>query len=261
MDLDKEQIRLAEIYPTFNGEQNQFGIGSPTIFVRLAGCHLRCYLKTKGTLCDTPQFLQGTSGDATSVAKIIKEVNKVRADTGIDLICLSGGDPLSRSTEQVSTLLAELVKESFFVTIETSGTISIKPIKEALERDEDYYVQTSHASGTISFILDYKLPSAGIKIKNTVDEDLSVLTDKDYIKFVVEGEEDYYSMKRVLDRITSRTFAKLTAGCYWGGSITPFDLFNRLKNDKLTGSITMNFQVHKMALASDYTVETNSKQI
>ena len=254
-------LRLAEIYPTFNGEQNQFGIGSPTIFVRLAGCHLRCYKSTKGILCDTPMFLSSQSGNTETVNSIIDKAIKVREETDISLICLSGGDPLARKTEDVVALISGLVENNFLITIETSGTISVKATKELLDRSDNYQVSSAHTSGTVSFILDYKLPSAGIKLKTTVTQDLSILTDKDYIKFVVDGEEDYKELKEYVLEKGNRTFANFTAGCFWGGSITPFDLFNRLKSDKLTGVVSMNFQVHKMALASDYTVETNSKQI
>ena len=36
-------MKLNNIYTTFQGEVNAFGIGMPVIFIRLQGCHLRCY--------------------------------------------------------------------------------------------------------------------------------------------------------------------------------------------------------------------------
>lgn len=251
---EKMELRVAEIYPTFNGEQNRFGIGSPTIFVRLAGCHLRCYKTTLGSLCDTPKFLDNLSGENMTLEKLFEDVMEVSRATGIKLICLSGGDPLARPTEQVVGLLSKLL-DYFSVTVETSGTISIKEIIK------NPTIRTSHISGKLSFILDHKLSSAGIKVKDTVIKDLGILRQFDYIKFVVYGEEDYLQTKAFIEENKLKTFANLVVGCYWGGEMTPFQLFDRLKEDVLLGFVQMNFQVHKMALASDYSIETNSKQI
>ena len=50
-------MKLNSLYITFQGEQYPHGIGHPAIFLRLQGCHLRCYKKTMGILCDTPEGL------------------------------------------------------------------------------------------------------------------------------------------------------------------------------------------------------------
>ena len=55
-------IKVNTIYPAFAGEVNAHGIGVPCVFVRLAGCNLRCYFKTKGILCDTPEALEMKNG-------------------------------------------------------------------------------------------------------------------------------------------------------------------------------------------------------
>ena len=67
---------LNTIYTTFQGEVNPFGIGFPVIFLRLQGCHLRCYKKTLGVLCDTPEGLDKPIAE-TKISYIFAEIEKV----------------------------------------------------------------------------------------------------------------------------------------------------------------------------------------
>lgn len=228
--------KVNAIYATYQGEVNIQGIGAPVIFVRLQGCHLRCYLKTLGTLCDTPEGLEKDFPGAMNIELdyILNVLQEIRAKSGINLICLSGGDPLWRKQEEVFELLAAFSKAGFKTSVETSGTLSIKPYRNIPE---------------VYWVLDYKLKSAGVPAPFKIDE-LSLLYNTDYIKFVVYDEEDYKEFKEV---VYSKliTDAQIAIGPYWGGKITSKQLVQNLLNDELLGKVKINAQMHKLLTLAD----------
>lgn len=104
-------LKVIDIWKTIQGE----GIfaGTPAIFIRLAGCNLRC------NFCDT---------DYTTGAYYLEEehiLHKVRHAIGtsiINLVVITGGEPLRQN---LGPLLNLLTKNNFLVQIETNGTYSI----------------------------------------------------------------------------------------------------------------------------------------
>ena len=74
--IKMKTLKVQTIYPAFMGEVNECGIGAPCVFIRLAGCNLRCYEKTRGCLCDTPEALAMTSGEQMSVGDIVQVANQ-----------------------------------------------------------------------------------------------------------------------------------------------------------------------------------------
>ena len=104
--LSMEYLKVNTIYPAYMGECNKYGIGVPCTFIRLNGCNLRCYLKKKGTTCDTPEALDCADGKRMEVSAIIKSVRNI----GNKVICLTGGEPL---LQDCTKLLTELVNDGF----------------------------------------------------------------------------------------------------------------------------------------------------
>jgi 7-carboxy-7-deazaguanine synthase len=82
-------------------------IGTPTFFVRLDGCPLRC------SWCDTPYALAGDAGRSMTVAAI---AGLARDFTHV---VITGGEPLA---QDIAPLVESLAPRSH-VTVETSGTI------------------------------------------------------------------------------------------------------------------------------------------
>jgi len=114
-------LQVSEIYPTIMGEHSRHGIGAPCIFLRLSGCHIRCYHKTLGSYCDTPASLEKNDLKVCTIEQVITSLLTLRSTTGIKLICLSGGDPLWRPIASVRELFIALTLFSFDVVVETSG--------------------------------------------------------------------------------------------------------------------------------------------
>jgi len=102
-------LKTIEIFASVQGEGLRQG--EPTIFVRLAGCNLRC------RFCDTKRAWR--SGREMSVEKIVEEAGRLRSDYPTTWVCLTGGEPLGQN---VRPLVKRLHSERFRVQIETNGT-------------------------------------------------------------------------------------------------------------------------------------------
>jgi organic radical activating enzyme len=103
-------LKITEIFSSIAGEGLRSG--EPTIFIRLAGCNLRC------AFCDTKYSWQ--EGKGYSEEKIIEAVRQIHGRFPADWICLTGGEPLLQDVKQ---LVKKLRKEGFKIQIETNGTV------------------------------------------------------------------------------------------------------------------------------------------
>jgi len=103
-------LKITEIFPSIAGEGLRSG--EPTIFIRLAGCNLRC------AFCDTKYSWQ--EGKGYSEKKIVEAVSRIQRRFPADWVCLTGGEPL---LQDVEPLVKKLKKEGFKIHIETNGTV------------------------------------------------------------------------------------------------------------------------------------------
>ncbi|HOW86083.1 MAG TPA: 7-carboxy-7-deazaguanine synthase QueE [Candidatus Aminicenantes bacterium] len=107
-------LKTIEIFASAQGEGLRQG--EPTIFVRLAGCNLRC------GFCDTKKAWRG--GREMSIEAIAAEVERRRQGYPAAWVCLTGGEPLA---QDVRPLVRRLRAEGFRVQIETNGTFPPDP--------------------------------------------------------------------------------------------------------------------------------------
>jgi 7-carboxy-7-deazaguanine synthase len=154
---------ITEIFKSIQGEGTRAGL--PCIFVRLAGCNLRC------TWCDTAYAFYG--GTKQSVDEVIEKVRALSGgDTGrINLLEITGGEPLLQP--EAPALAERLLAAGYKVMIETSGErfIGVLP-REVIK------------------IVDVKCPDSGEA--DTFDmKNLEALGPNDEIKFVISTRRDY----------------------------------------------------------------------
>jgi organic radical activating enzyme len=107
-------LRTIEVFASLQGEGLRQG--EPTIFVRLAGCNLRC------SFCDTKRAWG--RGRARSVADIMAEVRALWRDSPARWVCLTGGEALR---QPVAPLIRALRKDGLNVQVETNGTYAPRP--------------------------------------------------------------------------------------------------------------------------------------
>lgn len=227
-----EKVRLNTIYVTYQGEVNKWGIGTPVIFLRLQGCPIRCYKKSLGVLCDSPEALERSEDSFEYVDNIIEALRGTKEKTGINKICLTGGDPLWQNKEDLHYLFDQLNLWGFEVSVETSGVISIHPFVE-------YH--------NISWVIDYKLKSAAVKAPfNKANFDVPF---DSIIKFVIYDREDLNEAIRVMDSVNVREGVKFAFGLYWGtDKITYMEMVKHLQDiNALSNNVLVNMQAHKMA--------------
>lgn len=221
-------LRVNTIYPAYMGECNKYGIGVPCTFIRLNGCNLRCYLKKKGTPCDTPEALSCEAGKHMEVSSIIKSVRNI----GNKVICLTGGEPL---LQDCTELLTELVNNGFKVVVETNGTRSIAPYRHIKN---------------VSFVVDCKAPSTGYykDMAAHEDETFFLLDKDDFIKFVIDDEEDLDVCRRFIEASEEVFDCNFAVGLFWGSKISYKTLMNIMPKGN---RIYLNMQAHKMQCMYD----------
>ncbi|HLP03493.1 MAG TPA: 7-carboxy-7-deazaguanine synthase QueE [Opitutaceae bacterium] len=100
---------ISEIFHSLQGEGELAGV--PSVFVRTAGCNLRC------TWCDTPYASWSPEGKQMSVEDIVAEVSRHPARH----VVLTGGEPML--APELPALAAALRAAGKHITIETAATI------------------------------------------------------------------------------------------------------------------------------------------
>jgi 7-carboxy-7-deazaguanine synthase len=148
-------LKTIEIFASVQGEGLRQG--EPTIFVRLAGCNLRC------SFCDTKRAWRG--GRELSVEKIADEVGRLRRDYPTTWVCLTGGEPLAQN---VRPLILRLHAEGFRIQIETNGTFPPAPLADwhsVSPKPPDYAVHPGFRKGAreVKLVVCRKLDLDGIR--------------------------------------------------------------------------------------------------
>jgi 7-carboxy-7-deazaguanine synthase len=107
-------MRVNEIFYSLQGEG--FLAGAPSVFIRLAGCPLRC------RWCDTKYAWDKTAGAHYSIEKVVQTIQQWPTK----FVVITGGEPMINSD---LTLLAQTLKASGkHITIETAGIAFIQDL-------------------------------------------------------------------------------------------------------------------------------------
>jgi len=100
---------ISEIFHSLQGEGELTGL--PSVFVRVAGCNLRC------TWCDTPYASWSPEGEHRTVTEIVAAVERFPAHH----VVLTGGEPML--APELPALAAALRAAGRHLTIETAATL------------------------------------------------------------------------------------------------------------------------------------------
>lgn len=208
-------MRINEIFRSVQGESTSAGL--PTIFVRTAGCHLRC------TYCDTAYAWTTQGSTLMSVDEVMEAV---RAH-GTKRVCLTGGEPLLQPEDELQQLFDRLAAEGYELSIETSGACSIEPF---------------HLHEGQRWILDMKVPSSG-ETNRMHYASLALLRPQDEVKFVVGDPADF---EWAVDLIRVRQLegrVNLLFSPVWD-AITPLQLTELLLGSGIDARLQI--QLHKI---------------
>jgi 7-carboxy-7-deazaguanine synthase len=150
---------MIEIYRSVQGESSFAGL--PCIFVRLAGCNLRC------TWCDSEYTFRG--GFRMTQAEVEE---RIAALAPVRLIEFTGGEPMLQQRELIP-MMERLLEDGYTLMIETSGERPLDSVPPAVHK-----------------IVDVKCPGSGEGGSFRM-ENLHALTPRDEVKFVISNREDY----------------------------------------------------------------------
>lgn len=207
--MEEPSLNLIEIFSSVQGETSFSGF--PTTFVRLAQCNLRC------TWCDT-KYSYGR-GDPYTIEQIISRIES----NGLKYVCITGGEPLLQPN--VHHLIKQLCDAAYVVTIETSGSLSIKEVDQR-----------------VHIILDIKCPGSKMNQHNHW-ENLAYITKKDEVKFVIADKEDYTYAKDVCKtyNLFEKQIPVLLSPVH--GDLDSQLLVDWILTDRLP--VRLNLQIHK----------------
>lgn len=208
-------MKIVEIFTSIMGEVNIYGQGAFATFVRLGGCNLNC------PFCDT----NWKTYEEIPARKVALKI----FNSGCNNVLITGGEPLLQ-VEELNELIKILVRNHYNVMIETNGTIdtSILTLNRKVR----------------CFIVDYKLPSSGIK-NPPRDSIFTNLRTNDYIKFVISDWDEYLiAVRKVLSWWHKDPFLPNIAFAPMHDKMPAGELMRHLRDDKLY-DIILNTQLHK----------------
>ena len=208
------ELRLKELYRSIQGESTY--AGWPCVFVRTAGCDIRC------VYCDEAHAFTG--GERLTVDEIVARVAK----QGVQLVEVTGGEPLAQ--KGTPELVRRLCDAGYTVLVETGGHHDISVLDPR-----------AHA------IVDVKTPGSRMQAHNDL-ANLDRLRPGDEVKFVLCDRTDYeFAVKIVREhRLEERVpvhFSPVNPG------LDPKDLVQWLLADGLR--VRLNLQLHKYVWGPD----------
>ena len=171
---------INEIFHSLQGEG--FLAGVPSVFVRLAGCPLRC------CWCDTKYAWDATAGEDSGVAEIVRAVKKWPCRH----IVITGGEPMIDA--ELPKLTRELKAAGKHITIETAGIAYIPDMPCDLMSISPKLSNSTPQDAKIAAMHDRSRLDLAV---------LGELIDNyNYqLKFVVDSVNDLPEIQETLDRI------------------------------------------------------------
>ncbi len=201
-------LRISEIFHSLQGESTRVGL--PTVFIRLAGCPLRC------VWCDTAYAFTG--GETLTLDAVLGRVATYACPT----VCVTGGEPLAQAN--CLPLLTALCDAGYAVSLETSGALDIGKVDARVSR-----------------IVDLKAPDSGEADKNRW-ENLALLRPTDELKLVLASRADYDWAKK--SALTGRQIpCPILLSPVWD-RLAPADLAQWILDDRL--NVRFQLQLHKI---------------
>ena len=181
-------MRVNEIFYSLQGEG--FFAGVPSVFVRIAGCPLRC------RWCDTKYAWDETAGRSYSIEEIVQEVEQWPCR----FIVITGGEPMVNP--DLPPLVKALKEHNRHITIETAG-IAYVP---------DLACDLMSISPKLSNSAPTDLISAAIHKRAELDTAVlgELIDNYSYqLKFVVDSVDDLPEIRQTIQKIGNVDLGKV----------------------------------------------------
>jgi len=227
-------MQLSEVYTSTQGEGPRVGL--PTVFVRFAGCNLKC----PGWPCDTQHAidpkLYRDEWKVVGPREIADQIQEQQARYGVKNICFTGGEPFLQRNDDLRDLAEMLLRDGTSIEAFTNGTLRWPP----------------WAVYHIKFVMDWKLQGSGDSSSfENMMVNASQLRAKDAVKFTVASEEDFREAVTIWEEYRKTLPGKppkVYVGIVWGKA-EPADLVRWILEARLPWRL--NMQVHKFVWVPD----------
>ncbi len=228
-----ETFLLNECYASIQGESSL--VGTPTVFVRLYACNLRC------AWCDSVYAVEGGDYKEVAVPALVARVKELAhagdgSRSGISHICWTGGEPLLQWRSVAKAV--EALPAHFVHSMETDGEVDLAPF--------DVAMASRRADGRVRYIMDIKCPGSSMVAKKAFDN-LRLLRGSDEVKFVILDRADYEFARDVVRRhpIAAETilFSPVMPANQVRKGLDPATLAGWILEDRL--DVRLQPQIHK----------------
>jgi 7-carboxy-7-deazaguanine synthase len=206
----KPTLTVSELFYSIQGESSFAGY--PCVFIRLAGCNLRC------SYCDA-RYTYEEDGAQMPVADILAYA----ASHPAALVAITGGEPLLQ--DNVYPLMKQLLAGNRTVLLETNGSLGI-----------------SKVPGEVVKVVDIKCPDSGMH-EQMNSKNMHFLSPRDEVKFVISSRDDYEWALATISKYRLDRDAKLLFSPV-AGRLNPADLAEWLLADRLPARLQL--QLHKI---------------
>lgn len=222
---NKEVFPVLEVFTSIQGEGRW--TGTPSIFVRVAGCNLRCVFGN--SRCDTPYSSFELEKPLTTTVKdavaLVEEELKKNPNTYH--IVITGGEPMlyqKQIKEFVETLARDCAiskdrVDLMVFTIETNGTMPCNDLDYWEDDMNCYWIDLFSISPKLSTSVDHNCKFLNEEQRDRHDKlrinikNLSTYVQKSYngefsdvqLKFVYTNEDSVTEIKDILNRISEES--------------------------------------------------------
>lgn len=218
-------MKIHSVFYSVDGEVNFMGQGTPSVFLRLQGCNLRC------PWCDTK--------DSRDLDRYWKDLDIFEIkDMLLDFfplsmrgpkITITGGEPLLQEDE-IHVLLNLLFPYEIKISIETNGTISLARFLRPRPNPD------------ICLVVDWKPRSAGSGELNMAE--YHKLRPWDWIKFPVASREDYEQARNFIRLLDTEARTAISPILPQSQIRSVKELWEWMRDDGLH-EVSLNVQLHK----------------
>ena len=226
-------LRLLELYTSVQGECDR--TGTPTTFVRFAGCNLTC----AAWPCDS-QFaidpkLYRKEQQLVTPSDLLTTVDNLANETGTTNICLTGGEPaLQPMGDLEAVVLPARHVYGYDLEMFSNGTL---PYSEQL-------------LSRCAVRLDWKLPGSGEaqsgKLWHQRIENYYAMSEYGHhtIKFTIKDVKDFEAARDIYEKFDMSAWpGSIYAGPVWGSNFTARDIVDGILTYKLPWKL--NIQAHQ----------------
>lgn len=230
-----DRLRIVEVYGSLQGEGPRTGL--PTIFLRFAGCNMRC----PGWPCDTQHAIDpsiyrepGNSWMSTPEA-LVDQLATTPSLSNIHAVCITGGEPFLQPAGLLQEFVELACEADYTLECFTNGS----------------FLFPTWAFHRMTFMMDWKLRGSGEQQTGIDNRLLNAkrLRRQDGLKFVVCDEADLIEAQGITHALTKTGFeAQIWVAPAWG-RINPEAVVKYILHNDMPWRL--NLQTHKYIFDPD----------